>query len=67
MNEIIAQTEAGIAAIAASVSSEAATMAPVKDGRLRDSIVWKTSLQGSGEIPDVPTPKKIRGLCRISR
>lgn len=64
MNEIIAQTEAGIAAIAASVASEAAIMAPVAEingGRLRDSIVWKTSLQGSGEIPDVPLPKKLEG------
>ncbi len=61
MNEIIAQTEAGIAAIAASVASEAATMAPVKEGRLKDSIVWKTSLQGSGVIPGVPPPKKLEG------
>lgn len=64
MNEIIAQTEAGIAAIAASVASEAATMAPVakiNGGRLRDSIVWKTSLQGSGIISGVPLPKKLEG------
>ena len=64
MDEIIAQTEAGIAAIAASVASEAATMAPVaaiNGGRLRDSIIWKTSLQGSGEIPGVPHPKKLEG------
>lgn len=61
MNEIMAQTEAGIAAIAASVASEAATMAPVDKGRLRDSIVWKTSLQGTGVIPGVPPPKKLEG------
>ncbi len=61
MDEIIAQTEAGIAAIAASVASEAAIMAPVKEGRLRDSIVWKTSLQGTGVIPGVPSPKKLEG------
>ena len=69
MDEIIAQTEAGIAALAASVASEAASMAPVayiNGGRLRDSIVWKTSLQGSGEIPDIPHPKKLEGYVGSS-
>ena len=64
MTEVNIQTEAGIAALAASVASEAASMAPVayiNGGRLRDSIIWKTSLQGSGEIPGVPHPKKLEG------
>lgn len=64
MDEIIAQTEAGIAALAASVASEAASMAPVayiNGGRLRDSIVWKTSKQGSGDVQGVPEPKELEG------
>jgi len=67
MNEIIAQTEAGIAAIAAGVASEAISMAPTPiTGRHRDSIVWKTSLQGSGVIPGVPLPKKLEGYVGSS-
>jgi len=61
MREIINQTEAGIAAIAASVASEASSQAPVDKGRLRDSIVWKTSKQGSGDVQGVPEPKELEG------
>lgn len=64
MREIINQTEAGIAAIAASVASEASAQAPVANkngGRLRDSIVWKTSKQGSGDVQGVPEPKELEG------
>jgi len=61
MREIVNQTEAGIAAIAASVASEASSQAPVDKGRLRDSIVWKTSKQGSGDVQGVPEPKELEG------
>ena len=64
MREIINQTEVGIAAIAASVAGEASSQAPVANkngGRLRDSIVWTTSKQGSGDIQGVPEPKELEG------
>jgi len=64
MREIVNQTEAGIAAIAASVAGEASAQAPVANkngGRLRDSIVWETSKQGSGDIQGVPDPKELEG------
>lgn len=55
--------EAGIATICSNVRSQAVSFADgfADTGRLRNSIVWKTSTSGSGEISGEPTPKKMEG------
>lgn len=62
--------EKGIAEICSNVRGQAVTLAPVAEingGRLRGSIVWKTSKSGGGEPLDgVPTPKRLEGYVGSS-
>lgn len=57
--------EKGIATICSNVRSQAVDLAPValvNGGRLKNSIVWKTSKEGQGDpLPGEPTPKKLNG------
>jgi HK97 gp10 family phage protein len=53
--------EAGIATICSNVRSQAVALAPVDTAKLKNSIVWKTSSAGNGEISGEPTPKKMEG------
>jgi len=58
--------EQGIASICASVRGQAVTLAPVDTARLKGSIVWKTSKDGTGTIDGVPSPKKLEGYVGSS-
>lgn len=58
--------EKGIATICSNVRSQAAALAPVKDGHLKGSIVWKTSKGGTGNIDGVPNPKDMEGYVGSS-
>lgn len=61
LNAIIDGVEKGIATLCSDIRSQAVVLAPVDTGHLRNSIVWKTSEAGTGEIAGVPQPKKMNG------
>jgi len=56
--------ENGILTICSQVTAQAKALAPValkNGGRLRSSIIYKTSTGGSGNIDGVPSPTKMQG------
>lgn len=54
--------EAGIIQLCTNVRNQAVELAPVKDGELKGSIIWKTERAGSGgKLNDVKDPKDLDG------